>query len=268
MHPIYGWFYNRRNVNDYLGFQNFDYYENKYSKIQEAFLSDMEFFDYIIEGYEKSKEEGKPYFNFTVTYQNHGPYSTNKITDDEYLKKQDHYDEAIYNIINNYLHGINRTDKALKKLVDYFAQEEEPTIVIIFGDHNPWLGEDSVGYDMLGINIDLSTIDGFINYYETPYIFWANERAKEVLNRDFKEEGNTISPNFLMAELFQYLGWKGNEYMDYITDVKEYFDVNHNMYFKEDGQFTRELSERSLAIWEEFRYVEYYYSRNFREPIK
>ena len=55
--------------------------------------------------------------------------------------------------------------------------------------------------------------------------------------------------------------------MDYITDVKEYFDVNHNMYFKEDGQFTR-LSERSLAIWEEFRYVEYYYSRNFREPIK
>ena len=52
MHPIYGWFYNRRNVNDYLGFQNFDYYENKYSKIQEAFLSDMEF-DYIIEGYEK-----------------------------------------------------------------------------------------------------------------------------------------------------------------------------------------------------------------------
>ena len=27
-----------------------------------------------------------------------------------------------------------------------------------------------------------------------------------------------------MAELFKYLGWNGNEYMEYITYVKENFD--------------------------------------------
>src|SRR5690606_28025931 len=41
MHPIYGWFYNRRNVNEYLGFNSFHYYENKYKEIQEEFFNDI-----------------------------------------------------------------------------------------------------------------------------------------------------------------------------------------------------------------------------------
>lgn len=213
MHPIYGWFYNRRNVNEYLGFNSFDYYENKYKEIQETFFKDMEFFDFIIEGYEKSKENNVPYLNFTVTYQNHGPYSSDKYTDTEYLEKKSNYDEATYNIINNYLRGISETDKAIKKLFDYFRNEEEPVIVVLFGDHNPWLGEGASGYEMMDINIDLSTVEGFLNYYETPYIIWANESAKERFDKSFIGEGNNISPQFLMAELFQYLGWKGNEYM-------------------------------------------------------
>ncbi|GMG97990.1 alkaline phosphatase family protein [Tepidimicrobium xylanilyticum] len=265
MHPIYGWFYNRRNVNEYLGFDAFDYYENKYKDIQETFFKDMEFFDFIIEGYEKSKSNGVPYFNFTVTYQNHGPYSTEKYTDVEYLKKKSGYDEATYNIINNYLKGISETDKAMKKLFDYFRDEEEPVIIVLFGDHNPWLGEEASGYNMMGINIDLSTTEGFLNYYETPYIIWANEPAKEIFNKSFIGEGNNISPQFLMAELFQYLGWKGNEYMQYIMDLKAHIDVINNVYYKEYGQYTAELSEENQQRFKDFRNVEYYYSRNFKE---
>ncbi len=264
MHPNYGWFYNRRNVNEYLGFHNFDYYENKYEDIQEEFLDDYEFFDYIIEGYEKSKVEGKPYFHFSVTYQNHGPYPFDKMTDIDYLTRKPEYTGGLYNIINNYMSGIKKTDEAIKKLIDYYREEDEPTVVVFFGDHNPWLGEDATGYKMMGIDIDLSNEEGFVNYYETPYIIWGNQRAKEVLNREFKEEGNTISPNFLMAELFDYLGWGGNEYMDYIKYVKENFDVNHDMYFKEDGEFTRKLSDESFPIWMDFNFVQYYYGRNFK----
>ncbi|MGN9166074.1 sulfatase-like hydrolase/transferase [Tissierellaceae bacterium HCP3S3_D8] len=263
MHPNYGWFYNRRNVNEYIGFDNYDYYENKYEAIQKEFLDDYDFFDFIINGYEDSKSNGEPYFNFSVTYQNHGPYSFDRETDLDYLKRKPEYTGGLYNIINNYLSGIKKTDDALKKLTDYFSEQEEPTVIVLFGDHNPWLGEDASGYNMMGINIDLSTVDGFKNYYETPYIIWGNPKAKEVLNRDFVGQGNTISPNFLMAELFQYLGWGGNEYMEYINYVKENFDVNHDMYFKEDGEFTRKLSDERLEIWKDFNFVQYYYSRNF-----
>lgn len=265
MHPGYGWFYNRRNINEYLGFDNFDYYENKYEDIQEEFLEDHDFFDHIIEGYEISKKENKPYFNFSVTYQNHGPYSTQRLIDHEYIKKEANFNEANYNIINNYFDGLRKTDQSLKKLIDFFRKEEEPTIIVLFGDHNPGLGESSIdGYEMLDIDIDLSTVEGFLNYYETPYLIWGNPKAKEVLKKDFQQQGNDISPNFLMAELFQYLDWKGNEYMEYIHYVKENFDVNHDMYFKENGEFTRKLSEDRATIWKEFNYIQYYYSRNFR----
>jgi phosphoglycerol transferase MdoB-like AlkP superfamily enzyme len=268
MHPIYGWFYNRRNVNEFLGFNSFHYYENRYKEIREEFFDDMEFFDFIIEGYEKNKADGIPYFNFTVTYQNHGPYPTDKSTDIEYLKKKPEYDEDTYNIINNYLKGISETDKAIKKLFDYFRKEEEPVIIVLFGDHNPWLGEEASGYSMMGINIDISTVEGFLNYYETPYIIWANEAAKERFDKSFIGEGNSISPQFLMAELFQYLGWKGNEYMQYIMDLKDHVDVINIAYFKEYGQYTKELSLENERRLKDFRNVEYYYSRNFRDNMK
>jgi len=263
MHPITGSFYNRRNVNEYLGFDSFDHYDNKYSYVQEGYLEDFYFFDYIIEGFENSKKNNQPYFNFSVTYQNHGPYSAEKYTEKEYLKKKAGYDEANYNIINNYFTGIYKTDQAIKKLVDYFRNEEEPTIILIFGDHNPWLGKDHTGYDMLNINLDLSTVEGFVNYFETPYIIWANDGAKEMFNKDFTGEGNTVSPNLLMAELFQHLGWEGNEYMQYILDMKEKFDVNHKIYFKENGEYKEELSPENKELWNNFVNLEYYYSHNY-----
>jgi len=268
MHPITGSFYNRRNINEYLGFDSFDHYDNKYKYVQEAYLDDIDFFDYIIEGYENSKKNNQPYFNFSVTYQNHGPYSTEKYTDKEYLKKKSNYDEGIYNIINNYFAGIHKTDKAIKKLVDYFRNEEEPVIIIIFGDHNPWLGKDRVGYDMMNINLDLSSVEGFKNYYQTPYIIWGNNGAKKMFNKDFTGEGNNISPNFLMAELFQYLGWEGNEYMQYLLKVKDKFDVIHKLYFKENGEYKKELSNENEELWENFLNVEYYYSHNFKRYNK
>jgi len=262
-HPITGSFYNRRNVNEYLGFDSFDHYDNKYRYIQEVYLDDIYFFDYIIEGFKNNKKNNQPYFHFSVTYQNHGPYSTEKYTEKQYLKKKDNYDEANYNIINNYFAGIYKTDQAIKKLVDYFRTEEEPTIILLFGDHNPWLGKDHTGYDMLNINLDLSTAEGFVNYFQTPYIIWANDRAKEMFNKDFTGEGNTVSPNLLMAELFQQLGWEGNEYMQFLLDMKEKFDVNHKLYFKENGEYKNELSPEGKELWNNFLSLEYYYSHNY-----
>ena len=185
MHPIYGWFYNRRNINHYLGFDAFDFYENKYKEIQEEFFEDYEFFDFILEGYNQSIKQNIPYFNFTVTYQNHGPYSDEKYSNNQFLLKKPDYDDKTYNIINNYLAGIDKTDKALKKLIDSLRNSEEPTVAVIFGDHNPWLGKDAIGYEMMGINLDLSTVEGFKNYFETPYIIWGNDAAKKAINKNF-----------------------------------------------------------------------------------
>lgn len=260
-HPIYGWFYNRQNINPNIGFDEFYYFENKYSQISNQFLEDYDFFDYIIEDFEKSVAEGEKYFGFATTYQNHGPYSDAEV-ESPIVKFQEGYDEKTYNVANNYLAGIEKTDKAIEKLIEYFRDSEEPTVVVLFGDHNPSLGENNRGFEMLGIDDDLSKIDGAVNYYETPYIFWGNEAAKKALKVDFEGEGDTVSPNFLMTELFEYVGWKGNEFMQYSSDVKRDIDVFNNVIFKEDGEYTKELSPSGKKKLSEFEHVEYYYSRN------
>lgn len=265
MHPIYGWFYNRRNINHYLGFDSFDFYENKYKEIEEEFFEDYEFFDFILEGYNQSIKQNIPYFNFTVTYQNHGPYSDEKYSNNQFLLKKPDYDDKTYNIINNYLAGIDKTDKALKKLIDSLRNSEEPTVAVIFGDHNPWLGKDAIGYEMMGINLDLSTVEGFKNYFETPYIIWGNDAAKKAINKDFVGKGNDISPNFLMSELFQYLGWEGNEYMQYLMNIKNQFDVMNKVNFKENGEYTSILSRENQQLYKDFLNVEYYQSHNFKK---
>lgn len=260
-HPIYGWFYNRRNINPNIGFDNFYHFENKYNKISEYFLDDYNFFDYIIEDFEKSVAEGEKYFGFATTYQNHGPYPDAE-PESPLIGFQEGYDEKTYNIVNSYLSGIEKTDKAIEKLIEYFRNSEEPTVVVLFGDHNPSLGENNIGFEMLGIEDDLSKIEGAVNYYETPYIFWGNEAAKDALDVEFEGEGSTVSPNFLMTELFEYIGWKGNEFMQYSSDMKEEVDVLNNVIFKEDGEYTKELSSESKKRLSEFEHVEYYYSRN------
>lgn len=265
MHPITGSFYNRRNSNEYIGFDNFDYYENKFKEVQEDPLMDMRFFDFIIDGYQDSVDEGKPYYHFSVTYQNHGPYFDTKYDDEEYLVKRPEYNESDYNIANNYLRGIYETNQALEKLVGTFQASEEPVVLLLFGDHNPWLGTENSAYKMLGIDMDMDTVEGFKNYYETPYIIWGNQAAKDSLGKEFTGEGPTISPNFLMAELFDYLDWDGNEFMQYNSDLKEDIQVNHTAYFKSKGSFIKstELPQGIEAQWNDFKHVEYYTKTNF-----
>lgn len=80
MHPGFGWFYDRKNIDEYLGFDSFVCYENKFQQAAEklsaeerygSFLKDIDFFDYIIKGYEEAKKKKQNYFHFSVTYQNH-----------------------------------------------------------------------------------------------------------------------------------------------------------------------------------------------------
>lgn len=268
MHPCYGWFYNRRNVNEQLGFQNFYYQENKFSTYTEqldeselyggSLLMDSDFFDFIIDGYEEANAKNQKYFNFSVTYQNHGPYSTDPIWEKEYLQWQEGYTEAEYNMINNYLNYIAETDKALKKLYDYVNLQPEPIILIFFGDHNPYMGENNSGYELMGINFDLNTIEGAQNYYQTPYVIHANDVAKQQLGKSFVETGNTVSPMFLMNEFFDYAGIKGSSYAQYLSDLKKTYDVLGASFVKQNGKYVLRSDVVEDPLLQNQTIIEYY----------
>lgn len=264
-HPCYGWFYNRQNVNKYLGFDNYYFYENLYSELSGGKIADDNIlFPQIIKLYEENKKDNKPYFSFNVTYQNHGPYPADSKADKEYVKNKGYTGEE-YNILNNYIEGIYRTNRELEQFIDFFRNEEEPVVIILFGDHNPWLGDNNSVYAAMGVNFDLSTEAGFYNYYNTPYIIWANESAKQVLGNDFAGKGPVIGPYFLMNVFFDLAGYGGNEYMKLSNDVREIFDIIHlRGYYKETGTLAIEVSPKYKQMLDDFIKVQYYWRNNFR----
>ncbi|MGB4466399.1 MAG: LTA synthase family protein [Eubacteriales bacterium] len=262
-HPSYEWFYNRRNVNEYLGFDYYYFFEDRYTTANGNIMSDKPFLADIIELFEENKETGKPYFNFSVTYQNHGPYNDKKLYYTTEYAANTGFSESSYIMLNNYLGGIAKTDAALREFFEYFRASDDPTIIILFGDHNPWMGNDYAVYKEAGINLNLDTDEGFYNYYSTPYVIWANDAAKSALGSEIKGDGGSISPMFLMNRLFDLCGWGGNEYMKVTSELSRKIDIiNTSGVYREDGVLTKTLSDEGEEMLTRFKCIEYYVRKN------
>ncbi len=260
-HPCYSWFYNRANVNRYLGFDNYYFYDNKYGAINGSIIQDDIFipdlYDMLTAHLESSDD---PYFSFSVTYQNHGPYDA-----DTYWYKTDPvvnegYTDAEFNILRNYFAGVENTGKNVVELADKLDALDEPVVLIVFGDHNPWMGNGNSIYQLLGINFDFNTDEGFLNYYCTPYLIYANAAAKEALGFDFVGEGPKISPCFLMNLFFRLAGLKGNRYMQLATDMMDVSPLVHtNKLYWEQGSITAAPGETIREALRRFLIAQYYW---------
>lgn len=262
-HPCYQWFYNRVNTNENLGFQNYDFYENRYQELANGEIAaDYILFQEIYNDLKESIAEKVPYFNFSVTYQNHGPYGKVNWYEKNYLKFKKDYTEETFNILNNYFWGIKSTGEELESLIHKLDKLKEPTVLIAFGDHKPWLGDQSSVYENLGIDFDLTTKKGVYNYYATPYIMYANQTAKDVLDNDFVGKGPSISPNYLMNEFFSLAGYEGSGFMKFTDEVREKITAHSNGVFIENGEVTDTLSPEGQKLWNQYKCVEYYYTNS------
>jgi len=259
-HAGNNWYYDRQTVHANLGFDSYYFLED----YEGSDRTDEFFFKTIKELYSR-RDKSTPYFMYNLTYENHGPYPTDYTGEKAYLRRGNLSDEG-YNILNNYLTGVAGTAQKVYEFIDWLRSDEEPVVVVLFGDHKPWLGNGCSVYHELGVNIDTSTPEGFYNFYSTPYIIWANDAAKEVLGRDFTGYGGVISPNFLMNKLFEECGWTGNAWMQISDNFRKNVDVISSaaVYFRENGEYTAELSEESKNAYREFRQIEYYWQLNFK----
>lgn len=265
-HPSYAWFYNRKNINEYLGIPTGYYYENRYSDLYTSGIApDEVLLPEIFKLYAENRDgEGKPYFSFNVTYQGHGPYDTQSVWRKKHYT-DGRYSTATTNIVDNYLASVSDTAEQLWKLLDDFAAEERPVVVVGYGDHKPWFGDGNSAYQELGINLDTATKEGFYNYYGTRYFVWANDAARKVLGNDFVGEGPDVSACFLMNLLFDLCGWEGDAWNQATTDIWEVIPVLTTVGgYVQNGQFTETLDEAGQEALQTYKALEYYYGNHFR----
>lgn len=263
-HAGYEAFYNRINVNANLGIEDYRFIEGYYDSLFGGIPTDAQLLPDIAE-YCKNQMADGPVFSFNVTYQNHGPYSsTAELFGQEYVP-QGGLSDGDYRIINNYLSGVADTGKQMMAMVDAFREDDEPVVLVFFGDHKPWLGEQSVTYDALGIDIFSDTDDSFYTYYSTEYTIWANDAAEEILGTEFTGTGPTISPCYLMNVLFEKCGWQGPSYMKLTGEVMAAMPIVHSTgryQVQDELVYEANLSDENADLLATLRQAQYYLAQD------
>ena len=232
-HPGDAWFYNRENVYRWLGAEH------------EVFAEDMENLEYkgrwvtddymagqIEQEFETAVAEGRPLFNYTTTIQNHMSYTADKYGEGHAFAPisttADISDET-RTMLEVYTEGVRDADAMLGRLTAYFEERGEPVVLVFYGDHLPYLGDNQKGYAELGSEVAAAENDrtDILCSYKTPYVIWANSAAAETLDWDSAvaslglPEDGAISAAFLGSTLLDLTGRTGEDpWFDFLGSLR------------------------------------------------
>ena len=269
-HPGYSWFYNRSNVNEYLGFDECVFNDTGFGdliSISDAlYHSDKVLVDYLLNDIDSRTAEDDPLFLFSVSYQNHGPYPSETYWEEYVTPEMTGWSMESCCVINNYLAGIRSTVNEMCRMAEELEKRDEPVVFVFFGDHKPWMGNGNSVYTEMGINMDVSTLDGFYNYYATPYVIYANQAARDLLGNDFAEPGGDFSPCFLMAKVFDECGWEGPGFMQLQREMRAVSPLMSSGGWRlSDGQLTAELEGAAADENDRYLRAQYYIETHLKE---
>lgn len=278
LHPYYAAGWNRTDVYKYLGFNKFtsledimdislmreyqnngsdpnylqsliDQYYPGSNMLIRQYVSDSYNYKLLIEDYE-NRDKSQPYFAFNVTMQNHGGYTTSCVNFEESI-----YATSVsksYNKANKYLSLVKASDNAFKELVEYFQNVKEPTIICMFGDHQPSVETDFIA-EVMGVDI----LSGLTPEQEqarhiTPFIIWANYDIEE-------RQIDKLSSNYLSSLVLEVAGVKLPEYNKYLLKLSETLPVIDTVGYidNEDNYYKWSDVSPYTALLDEYEKIQY-----------
>ncbi|MCC8105331.1 MAG: sulfatase-like hydrolase/transferase [Clostridiales bacterium] len=231
IHPYNASGWDRDKVYEYFGFDEFldktDFVNPTYLR---SYISDQSAFDKIIEQYEE-KDDDERLFTFEITMQNHSGYSKDSPGFNAYIELTEVTNKTTQVLATEkYLTLMNETDKALQSLVEYFEEQDEPTILLFLGDHQP---SDYITNQIRWIcGVDEpETVEEIQQGYRVPFVIWANYDLES-------EYYEGISANYLGGILLEAAGVPLTEYQTYLSELMETLPIiNANAYRDADGTF-------------------------------
>ena len=248
IHPYNRSGWDRDEVYEYFGFDEFldkNAFDNPYR--MRGYISDSSAFEKIIEQYEL-KQDGQPVFVFEVTMQNHGGYSKENPDFTTYIEFEDYENKTLsITSTEKYLTLMNETDKALQDLINYFSQQEEPVIVLMFGDHQPSEYITNAIQRVCG-TAQGSSLEEQQKGYRVPFAIWSNQGLENVYY-----EG--ISLNYLSGILLEAADVPLTGYQKWLKELMAslpiisgmvYGDSSGNLYSYEDNVYEELLNEYKI----------------------
>lgn len=249
IHCYYPQGYNRNLAYPRLGFEKFLYMGTlKDLNFIREYPDDLSTYKNIIDLYE-NKEPGKKMFNFTLTMQNHGSYT------DQSFESTVIAEDGQYPKLNQYLSLIKIADESFKYLIDYFSKQEEPTIIVMFGDHQPYV-EDEFYKELLSKNFEnINSKEATERKYITPFIIWANYDIDEEKYKDITD----ISANYLASLLLDVANIQKTPYLQFLDELRSEIPIiTGNGYIDKTGVY-HDFSETNeyTKLIENYHYIQF-----------
>ena len=252
MHPYRGTNYRRNLVYPQIGFDTFytrdDFTQAKYIR---SYISDDTLAQRIITEFNKHEEStDTPLFSYNVTIQNHGGYfaSNTRNLDLDITVEDPEVDQTKTTL---YVNLIRESDQMLQNLVNYFEDKEAPTVIVMFGDHQANLGDNT--YEYLVGNEDEISREERMEKYKVPFVIWANyDIPEETIER--------TSLNYLYSILADRLDFPMTGYQKYLLALSEKIPaLCAQGYWGDDGNYY-ELEDESSPYYDlinEYNILEY-----------
>ncbi|MDD6483728.1 MAG: LTA synthase family protein [Clostridiales bacterium] len=254
LHPYYARCWNRDKVYGLLGFNNFisldnldKYYPASDFEYVRCYISDRTSYNAAISRFE-NKKPNVPMFIFNITMQNHGGYNYYLGGWENIVHITDM--KGDYPQAEQYLSLVRESDKAFKELVEYFEDFEEPTIILLFGDHDPAV-ETEFYEELMGKSLGSFTTEEMLARYKVPFVLWANF--------DIAAQDNVqISMNYLQNLLLETAGLPKNGMNKFLDEVKaKYPLMNATGYYDNTGVW-HNSDEKGDELLNRYRQLNYY----------
>lgn len=178
-------FYNRNTVYPNLGFDSFSSIEYmndiEYNPI--GWAKDSVLTSEIMKALDVTPEQD---FIFTVSVQPHGKYPDTVIDENQFIEVTGNFEDSEICGYEYFANQLYETDAFVADLIDQLEAYNEPTMLVLYGDHLPSLG---ISDDDLTNN----------NIFQTQYVIWSNFPLEKI--------NKNITTYQLSAYIMERLGY-------------------------------------------------------------
>lgn len=241
MHPFQDWFWNRREVYKSFGFEEFRSEETLPAMEKRGmFASDEALTSEIIQTVDAAE---KPLFLFTVTLQGHGPYEPNRYGQNT-VSVSGPLSASAAEALSTYAQGVSEADDSLARLIDWAKKRERETVIVLFGDHLPPLGQIYVesGHMSGMVATRRAPLETMKKEHETPLVVWSSKTGLH--NRI-----GTISPALLPYHVLKTAGFADPFYTGILGNVQaSYSVIDRHMLVERDGSTVPDWTTAPVAI--------------------
>lgn len=233
--------WNRNQVYPNLGFDEFnsieDYPELTYLHGNPADAADYQFIE------DKDSENNEsPRFSFCVTMQNHSGYE--RWEDVEKAESVDENGSDLYVDTQIYLSLIKASDEEVQQLIDTYKDDDTPTMIVFFGDHQPGLPA--------AAQADFYNVDNYIDLYKSKFFIWTNYETE--MQHDVQ-----ISANYLPWLILERGNFKLPPFVQLLQEVHEKYPVISSMGVIDDegNVYTGVAELEDDPLIQKYQYVQY-----------